>query len=392
MARLQRQSAFIEAVIDELCEEVAILLPAEHPGRPILFRMIEQAWLSILELEDRWRSHDFAELPTTPPRMPAAPQVPLAAPSQSSVIAAPTPVERREKDSGPTIKEALESWKSGGAHKAKVPAPRTILEASTAVRRFVELHGDMSIRAIQKHHARELRDLLAKVPVNLTAEQRALPLTALVGRNLTGPPPTAQTLNKTMNLLSAVLSNADRDGHFDGMHWANPFRLQLRLDDEAQESYEPFTLAELKKLVASPVFAEGVRPKRGRGETAKWAPLVGLFHGMRRGEVLQLLVGDVRQEEASGLWFLDVKSDQKTRKRVKTKGSKRRVPLHPEIEKLGFLRFVSERRSMVGGEASLWPGFEDRTKQARHPIQQLGGVVPRLSGRTRRRCGNQEVS
>jgi integrase len=356
-ARQAAHEVFVERAMNDLLEQAALLLVPDHPARRVVRGLVERAWVEVLGEEGDWRNRHangltiFEQLPESDaPTAPEPVQVPALAMSRSA--------------DAPRLTEALESWKSGGAHDAKVPRPRTALEATTAVRRFVEAHGDLPIHAIQKRHARELRDLLARVPTTLAAKQRELPIRKLAALELDGPRPTAQTLNKQMNLLSAVLSNADRDGHFDGVHWSNPFRLQLRLADEATDSFEPFTAAELKKLVASPVFARGERPRRGRGETAKWAPLMALFHGMRRGEVLQLLVDDVRQEEGTGVWFLDVSPEEASQKRVKNRGSKRRVAIHAHFVKLGFLEFVEERRRSVGGSASLWPGFEDRSKLA----------------------------
>lgn len=356
--RIEARSQFVNDAVDEICREAALLLPNEHPARHILGRMVGEAWRSVLILEERWRAHDFTDLPTMAPADDFVD-------GQAEATLTPMRSHGAQRALPPRLSDALEAWKNGGgAHNAKVPQPRTALEATTAVRRFIEVHGDLHIHLIQKHHARELRELLAQVPTTLTAKQRELPLRKIIELRLQGRRPTAQTLNKQMNLLSAVLSHADREGHFDGQHWTNPFRLQLRLADEAMESFEPFTVAELKKLIASPVFAAGERPKRGRGETAKWAPLMALFHGMRRGEVLQLLVNDVRKDEDSEVWFIDVRPELEAGKRVKNRGSKRRVAIHAEYIKLGFLDFVEERRRSVGGAGSLWPGFEDRSKLA----------------------------
>jgi hypothetical protein len=57
-----------------------------------------------------------------------------------------------------------------------------------------------------------------------------------------------------------------------------------RLEQDELER-EPFT-AELKTLLASPVFTKGERPKGGKGDAAFWLPLLGLFTGARRGELV----------------------------------------------------------------------------------------------------------
>lgn len=107
-----------------------------------------------------------------------------------------------------------------------------------------------------------------------------------------------------------------------------------------------FDLPALRRIFGSPVFKDGDRPVRGRKEASYWMPLIALFSGARMEEIGQMRVSDVQQEEyadADGTmmsgWFLkitDLGEDQK----LKNDDSKRVVPLHPELERLGFLKYV----------------------------------------------------
>jgi integrase len=227
-------------------------------------------------------------------------------------------------------------------------------------RHFYSATRRPAIADIGKQHARAFRDALAKLPKHLGADQKAKPLPMLLGENLPGDLRAPQTVNKTLNLLSGVLSRAEKEGHFDNRLWSNPFAVHLDVGEEDEDSYEPFSAAEIRELFKSPVFAAGDRPKQGRGDTALWAPLLALCHGARRGEVFQLLVRDVRQEPESGVWFVDVNRDDG--KTVKNADSVRRFPLHKTLIRLGFLEHVQRRRDAVGPDQSLWPGFEDRKK------------------------------
>ncbi len=139
----------------------------------------------------------------------------------------------------------------------------------------------------------------------------------LLQRDLTAyEPRSATTINKSLTLLGAVLAHAEQDGHFDATGWRNPFDVGFEIDPADEDYYEPFSKDELNTLMASPVFAAGERPKRGRGETAKWAPLLSLFQGARRTEVIQLLVHDIAQDGDTGLWT--VRFDREDDKRIKT--------------------------------------------------------------------------
>ncbi|WP_271619945.1 site-specific integrase [Bradyrhizobium sp. CCBAU 51745] len=267
-------------------------------------------------------------------------------------------------EEGLTITQAFHCWSRGGGVKgARSPAPNTITEADAARRRFVELFGDLAIHRINKAHGREYREAISRMPKGLPADMKQLSLPDLLQRDLSAyEPRSATTINKSLTLLGAVLARAEQDGHFDGTGWRNPFDVAFDIDPADEDYYEPFTRDELKLLMASPVFTAGVRPKRGRGETARWAPLLALFQGARRTEVIQLLVQDIAKDPDTDLWTL--RFDREGDKRIKTLSSIRRVPIHPELVRLGFLSFVEERRSIVGPLSSLWPGFEDRSKLA----------------------------
>jgi integrase len=262
------------------------------------------------------------------------------------------------------LSEALRSWASGeGPRGAKKPAPNTVAEASAACRRFIELFGDMPIREIHKAHGRQYRDAVAKVPKGLPTDMRRLPLPILLTRDLAAyEPRAATTINKSLILLGAVLARAEQDGHFDGVDWRNPFDVAFEVDAAEEDYYEPFTSDELSRLVTSPVFSDGVRPKRGRGDTARWAPLVALFQGARRTEVIQLLCHDVARDPETGIWTISF--DREDDKRIKTVSSIRRIPIHPQLVAAGFVDFAQRRAKSVGMQSSLWPGFEDRTKLA----------------------------
>lgn len=274
----------------------------------------------------------------------------------------PPQLDEPADNSAWTISKAFRAWAEGGGAKgAKKPAANTVVEAEAGLRRFIELHGDMPIRDITKAHGREFRDAIARLPKGLPAKLKALPLGRLLERDLSGyEPRTAATINKMLTLLGAVLARAEQDGHFDRMEWRNPFEVTFNVDAMEEESYEPFTTTELNKLLASPVFAKGERPVRGRGETAKWAPLLALFQGARRGEVLQLFVRDIAQDPDSGIWA--IRFDRDAGKSIKNSTSIRRVPVHPQLIKLGFLDFMRQRLAEVGPDGSLWPGFEEREK------------------------------
>ncbi len=265
-----------------------------------------------------------------------------------------------QRSSEPTslaLTTALRLWADGGGAGARKPQPSSIAEAERAARRFVELHGDMPISAITKAHARAFRDALVQLPKALPARLGRLPLPELLKQDLGKyPRRNAQTVNKTLALLSGVLAHAEREGHFEALPaWINPFQVGFNVAPAEREPYEPFSIAELQRLFASPVYAHGERPNGGRGEAAYWFPLIALFSGARRTEIAQLKIGDVRQGDG-GIWYFDI-TNEGADQNLKTASSARSVPIHHELIRLGMLDMVTERAKGHPPTAPLWPAF-----------------------------------
>jgi integrase len=78
---------------------------------------------------------------------------------------------------------------------------------------------------------------------------------------------------------------------------------------------------------------------------------MALYTGARLGELAQLLVADVR--ELHGVWIAHITREGSDLKSTKTEGSQRVVPIHPDLIKLGFLKYHASIAKR--GEAQLFP-------------------------------------
>lgn len=92
-----------------------------------------------------------------------------------------------------------------------------------------------------------------------------------------------------------------------------------------------------------------------------WLPHLGLFTGARVNELCQLNpCVDVLKDESSGVWYLNItehsEADENIRKRVKTKSSRRKVPVHSQLIAMGFLDYVDTLKKQ--GKKLLFSGFE----------------------------------
>lgn len=111
---------------------------------------------------------------------------------------------------------------------------------------------------------------------------------------------------------------------------------------------------ELKRLFEGPEYA-GFAEDPDK-EHCYWLPLIGLYTGARVNEVCQLNPQcDIREEE--GVWFFDITeesdTDDRVRKSVKNKPSKRRTPIHSALLARGFLDYVQRVKGQ--GHALLFP-------------------------------------
>jgi integrase len=194
--------------------------------------------------------------------------------------------------------------------------------ANTAIRKFRDVVGDLKPSEVTKKHTIDLKDaLLAK-----------------------GAAPA--TINKDMGILRAIFSTAEGNSKLP----TNPFKGWKDLPIPESEVESPYTLDELKLIFNSPVFKDGYRPKQGKGEAAFWLPLISLYTGCRLNEGAQIFTEDVSEEE--GIPYFLIKPDSATGRSVKD-GKRRRVPIHPDLVKMGLLVYVAKMKQE--GHVQLFP-------------------------------------
>ncbi|MCP5382729.1 MAG: hypothetical protein H6912_10235 [Kordiimonadaceae bacterium] len=115
-----------------------------------------------------------------------------------------------------------------------------------------------------------------------------------------------------------------------------------------------------------------------------WGPLIALFHGSRRGEIASLNVSDIIIEDGipsfAFSWIID--EDGEVIRRYKNLTTVRKVPIHPELLKIGFLGLVERQNSQVILNYSLsinqmWMTSGD-TKYQSGSILTLGAFLKNL--------------
>jgi integrase len=255
-------------------------------------------------------------------------------------------------DDNPCLSTIWESYL-----KERKPAPSTIKNFEGAVRRFIELVGDLPVNAVTKSHFRQYKDALLKFPVRLQHSIRKMTIQQIVAyvekeqeKGNAFELLNSKTINnKYLGALKAILAHAVDNGFIND----NPAN-QIRVTHDADKHGDnepatlPYTDEDLNVLFSSSFFVPGQeckfkkRMKRDAVLDYHWLPIVALFTGARLEEIGQLDVADVMEED--GVKFLFIHADQSTDRRLKNKSSRRKVPIHPRLMELGFLEFVALRR------------------------------------------------
>lgn len=166
-----------------------------------------------------------------------------------------------------------------------------------------------------------------------------------------------ETIDKKLSYLRAIYSAAKK------RHKTlpeNPFsKIEVSRDRIEPAERQPFEHGDLVKIFGSPIYTQGIRLLGGGGEAAVWLPLLALFTGARLEEIGQLLVADICTEH--GIDYLSItdlnpEADRgQTGKHLKNAASRRKLPIHPELIRIGFMRYVGSLRKKE--EVRLFPAL-----------------------------------
>jgi integrase len=218
--------------------------------------------------------------------------------------------------------------------------------------------ADTLLTDIDLAKCREFRDLVVRLPANWTKLYPGVSLQDIPSRSdVNGRAPmSTKNATKYFARLKAIFEYAI---HAEGWMDRNPATaLKLKASKSAPSTkYVPFKSDELETLFKSPIFTGCKDAGNGamiRGdlvpnETARyWVPLIGVYTGMRQTEICQLHAADIRQ--VRGIWVISVtdenltNADEASGKNLKTRDAKRDIPIHPELERLGLVRFAKHRK------------------------------------------------
>ncbi len=135
-----------------------------------------------------------------------------------------------------------------------------------------------------------------------------------------------------------------------------------------------FTAEDFKKMYPGEDYGQGMNAGRKMAKTPLparfWLPLIGAFSGARVEEIAQITPREIIRDEKTGIVYLNITDSELAGdgklQTTKNANSIRPVPIHPMLDKIGFLDFVAERR-LVAEDQSLFSierGEDDKMASA----------------------------
>lgn len=211
----------------------------------------------------------------------------------------------------------------------------------------------VSPKGVDKHRAvaRWFHEYAGVIPVEAITKRDVL---AFKDKML-GDGVSAANANTKLSCLRTLLGYAVENDLLD----ANPADgIYVHDKDRDRRKRKEFDLPSLHALFASPVYLNNDRPTQGRGEAAYWLPLIALYTGARLEEIAQLRATDVREEpyldgddREQTAWVISVVQEEGLS--TKNANSERRIPVHPDLVRLGLIKHVGH--AVAAGEERLFP-------------------------------------
>ncbi len=249
------------------------------------------------------------------------------------------------EDEKTLISEAFNDYIS----QLKITDERGLNKRIATLDLWLEINGDTPLGLIDKAKVRKFTEILQKLPSNRKKKYPDLSIEDILKRKIpTNELMKNKTINGHLSPLSSFIENhalKKYSLHYD----TNPFTgMSLKEEIPEDELREPFSEEQLIGVFSSPIFQGCLghtkikRFQKGTKivkDSMYWTLLIGLYSGARLNEILQLYVTDIYKVE--NIWVFDINKDGND-KRLKTKNSRRIIPIHKKVIQMGFVDYLEK--------------------------------------------------
>jgi len=206
---------------------------------------------------------------------------------------------------------------------------------------LIEEWGDIPIGSITREMTTNFKGHIRKIPRNRkkNPEYRDKDFHELVGMNVKDTISTT-TVNKHLGYCSSFFDWSINHGYSD----INPFKgMKLKRTVRPRDERDRFNESDLKKIFGKGNYIHFTEIEKGRYELY-WTPLIGVFSGLRLGEITSLYLSNIREiggNHRNKRWCFDILEEpNRPDKHLKTLSSRRIVPIHETLLKLGLIEFI----------------------------------------------------
>ena len=255
---------------------------------------------------------------------------------------------------------------------------KEIGELNRNINDFIEVMGDLPIAQINKNVVSDYISFETRLPPQRRKSPKYRDLSIPQLLELEGiETQSILNVNKRISKMSVFANWCVRQGFIN----ESPFKdMQLSIKKNKSSGREPFNAKDLRRILAKETFLKWTvdfhhkhnpshnetgwfpKGKENWGTTIKsstrnktlpaqpsgaknqmpyyWIFPLGILSGLRTNEMCQLRCSDVRKENR--IWMIHVEDTEDTN--VKSVAGIRKVPLHPQLIKLGFIEYIAKQR------------------------------------------------
>ncbi|EOC9237235.1 tyrosine-type recombinase/integrase [Enterobacter hormaechei] len=237
---------------------------------------------------------------------------------------------------------------------------------------LLEVMGDSTLEKVDRDFLRKYESLLRSIPARRDLAKiryKINDIHALIvkAKENDAPLMSDNAVRKYMRILFEAFQWADGEGIFIKSP-ANKFFAPVENEKMDQDFKSDFTDEDLNAIFGMPWYKRGTVDKNSQGQFHHyrafhyWLPLIGFFTGARINELCQLYLDDIKQDTA-GFYFFEI-SNERADQSLKTIHSRRKIPLHPTLIKLGLVRYCEALKN--AGHERLFPELPY------HPVKGYG--------------------
>jgi len=285
-----------------------------------------------------------------------APAIPRAVPPSAALQT----IQASDRSDGMTLASLIDNHKASMVDQGIGPSH---IEEFGRIARWalVELGARTPIATISTDALRGFRDKLKSI--NASARSKVKDGQKVLDESLTADRDkqiSSETARRYWSYVKAVFARAVSEGYLSHDPAAS-LVVAIRRDEE-RKSPEPYSIEELQRLFASPIFT-GKRSRAWQQQPGSckvrdgsfWSCMIQAYTGMRGGEVSQLLPEDfVFDAEVPHLLVRKENAQGDRVKSVKNKSSVRAIPIADDLLTLGLREFVTGRKAKRPHERLLY--------------------------------------